>query len=79
MNFDVNLYECVNDDGLGRCHLLKKKKGKYETYYLFYVESNPEHYVVCDYICGEADSCSLGHAVYGSVLEEVLDYFNGLE
>lgn len=72
MELEVELYDCVINGGLGRNHLLKKKKGKY----LFYVESNGEHYVICDAIYGEKDHCSFSYTQYYSSIESALKGFD---
>ena len=76
MNFDINLYEKVYNTGLGMSHLLLKKEDKKGVKYLFYVENNGEHYVICRELYGDKDGCSFGYTKYGSDLEETIKFFN---
>ncbi len=73
--FEIKLYESVFNSGLGKSHLLKFKKGKYNNKYLFYVEDNISHFVVCESLHGQKDSCSFGYNQYFSTIESALKYF----
>ncbi len=75
-NFDIKQYEKVYNGGLGMAHLLLKKEDKNGTKYLFYVENNGEHYVICRELYGDKEECSFGYTTYGSDLEQTIKYFN---
>ena len=74
-DFDLRLYGKVYNSGLGISHLLKFKEGKSYNTYLFYVEDNSEHFVVCNAIYGEKESCSFGYNQYFSTIEAALKAF----
>lgn len=79
MEIKLNLYEIVYNGGLGTCHLLKKKNGGCMTHnevYLFYSETNPEHFIVCE---GVSDSGYFHYARYCTSLESALKVFKEIK
>ncbi len=75
-DFEIKLYDCVYNGGLGNSHLLKKKKDKYDyDVMLFYVEGNNCHFVICDGVYGDKDCCSFSRTQYYLTIEEALKAF----
>ncbi len=75
MTREVNLYEVVNNDSLGRCHLIDKKKGGCNGFiYLFYCEENSEHFIVCE---GVSDNYFF-YANYFKKLDSAIKAFKNL-
>lgn len=76
-DFEVKLYECVYNGGLGKSHLLKKKKDKYGyDLFLFYVEENNYHFIMCDAIYGTKECCSFSRTQYYSSIDNALKAYN---
>lgn len=75
-DFDIKIYEVVEERGLGRSHLLKKKVDKdgYDLF-LFYCEGNNWHYVLCDALFGSKDGCSFSRVQYYPEIETDLKIF----
>lgn len=77
MEKDVKLYSIIENGGLGICHLLKKKKGGcMGNVYLFYSETNLEHFIVCE---GVSEYDYLHYARYCSSLETALKIFKEIK
>lgn len=76
-DFEIDLYDSVFNNGLGRSHLLKKKKDKngYDVF-LFYCERHNWHFVLCDALYGTKDGCSFSRTAYHSEIEAALKAFN---
>ncbi len=74
MKQEFNLYEKIENSGLGSCHILQKKKGGCSgEIFLIYSEKSTEHFIVCD---GISDEYYLYSALYCKKLETALKIFN---
>lgn len=68
MNKKLNLYDIVRNSRLGPCHLLKKKNvGSVEEVYLFYSETNTQHFIVCEGVNED------NHFLYARYFKELED------
>lgn len=73
----LNLYEKVENGGLGTCHLLLTKTGGcMEGVYLFYSENNCQHFIVCE---GVSDENYFHYARYFNSLENALKEFKEIK
>lgn len=76
-NEQINLYDKIENGGLGTCHLLKKKKGGCNgEVYLLYSETNPQHFIVCE---GISDDNYFNYAQYFNSLEFAFDEFKTIK
>lgn len=73
---EIDLYEILNNGGLGKCHLIDKKKGGCNGFiYLFYCEESNNHFVVCE---GSSDTY-FHYANYFSKLEPAYKCFKKIK
>lgn len=73
----LDLYEKIENGGLGICHLLQKKQGGcMEGVYLFYSENNGQHFIVCEGVSAEN---YFHYARYFNNLESALKEFKAIK
>lgn len=70
------MYECVYNSGLGNSYLIDKKKSKNgHDVFLFFVEENNCHFIVCDGVTGDKERCSFSWARYYLNIEDALEAY----